>query len=202
MACFCRKRVRRVYRLPLPAAHSRNRYFVSQTDTEGIAEGTLRNMICAGRIPVVRIGRTVCVRTDGWANSLQVARRLPIMVRNRLPCSIHVQVLAERGSHQCGCYRRHRSKLNSVPSPKFVQSGCTAAPGRQAEGQRGTLKLSRQITGEPGILSVVRRLDEPLAEVFEVWRHDNDLTGHSQDGEPIADSRGPRPRTVPRGRSC
>ncbi len=29
-----------------------------------IAEGTLRNMICAGRIPVVRIGRTVCVRTD------------------------------------------------------------------------------------------------------------------------------------------
>lgn len=26
--------------------------------------GTFRNWICAGRIPVVRIGRAVCVRTD------------------------------------------------------------------------------------------------------------------------------------------
>jgi excisionase family DNA binding protein len=29
-----------------------------------IVEGTLRNMICAGRIPVVRIGGRVCIRTD------------------------------------------------------------------------------------------------------------------------------------------
>jgi hypothetical protein len=26
--------------------------------------GTFRNWICAGRVPVVRLGRAVCVRTD------------------------------------------------------------------------------------------------------------------------------------------
>jgi hypothetical protein len=29
-----------------------------------VAPGTFRNWICAGRVPVVRLGRTVCVRTD------------------------------------------------------------------------------------------------------------------------------------------
>ncbi len=29
-----------------------------------IAVGTLRNWICAGRIPVIRIGRNVCIKTS------------------------------------------------------------------------------------------------------------------------------------------
>lgn len=29
-----------------------------------VSIGTFRNWICAGRVPVVRLGRAVCVRTD------------------------------------------------------------------------------------------------------------------------------------------
>src|ERR1035438_4802049 len=63
----------------------------------------------------------------------------------------------------------------------------------QRSQKRGTLQVrpgghAQQITGKSGVPPVdLRRLDEPLSEVFEVWRHENDLTGHFQDGEPLTD---------------
>jgi hypothetical protein len=50
----CRKVRPRLLRVPQAVSYLDN----------VVTIGTFRNWICAGRIPVVRLGRAVCVRTD------------------------------------------------------------------------------------------------------------------------------------------
>ena len=56
-------------------------------------------------------------------------------MRKWLPCSICIQSLPERGSNPCGRCRWHGLEWNRVPSPKFVQPGCTVTTNRIRVGE-------------------------------------------------------------------